>query len=373
MTARIIQFGTSRFLQAHADLFVHEARLAGQPVGPITVVKTTSGHDRAGRVAAFKRGLPFPVRIRGIEDGRIIDETVEVGSVDQAFDAQEEWPAVIRCFAEEAEIAISNVGERGYDTEAEEAVGDVSPHTPPRSFPAKLLALLLARYRSGGRPLLFLPTELVSGNGRRLAEIVSGLAVASRHADPFRAWLAQSVVFADTLVDRIVSAAIEPLGAVAEPYALWAIRRAGFEAPFRHPNVSLVDDLEPVVRLKIHILNLGHTWLADRWASRHGAADESVRAMLDDPVVMRELAAIYAEEVVPGFMLRGMGSEAERYVATTLDRFRNPFLDHRLADIAQNHAAKLRNRIAAFLDWVRERDAGFSAPRLSALLAPRSE
>ena len=32
MTGRIIQFGTSRFLQAHVDLFVHEAREAGQAV-----------------------------------------------------------------------------------------------------------------------------------------------------------------------------------------------------------------------------------------------------------------------------------------------------------------------------------------------------
>jgi tagaturonate reductase len=43
MTRRIIQFGTSRFLQAHVDLFVHEARCSGQDIGPITVVKTTSG------------------------------------------------------------------------------------------------------------------------------------------------------------------------------------------------------------------------------------------------------------------------------------------------------------------------------------------
>jgi len=47
-----------------------------------------------------------------------------------------------------------------------------------------------------------------------------------------------------------------------------------------------------------------------------------------------------------------MGEEARAYVATTLDRFLNPFLDHRIADIAQNHAAKIERRIAAFLDWI---------------------
>ena len=48
MSRRIVQFGTSRFLQAHADLFVHEARAAGQAIGPITVVKTTARRRPSG-------------------------------------------------------------------------------------------------------------------------------------------------------------------------------------------------------------------------------------------------------------------------------------------------------------------------------------
>lgn len=34
----IVRFGTSRFLQAHADLFISEALKGGRAVGPITVV-----------------------------------------------------------------------------------------------------------------------------------------------------------------------------------------------------------------------------------------------------------------------------------------------------------------------------------------------
>jgi tagaturonate reductase len=147
MTRRIIQFGTSRFLQAHVDLFVHEARCSGQDIGPITVVKTTSGGDRDVRISALKRGVPFPVRIRGIAANKVIDETVEVASVDSAFDAQQEWPAVVRCFAREAEIAVSNTGDTGFERSREDAAHDYSSGTPPGSFPAKLLALLLARFR----------------------------------------------------------------------------------------------------------------------------------------------------------------------------------------------------------------------------------
>ena len=60
MTKRIIQFGTSRFLQAHADLFIHETRISGQDIGPITVVKTTRGAERSGRVSAFGAAKGYP-------------------------------------------------------------------------------------------------------------------------------------------------------------------------------------------------------------------------------------------------------------------------------------------------------------------------
>jgi tagaturonate reductase len=365
---RIIQFGTSRFLQAHADLFVHQARQAGQAIGPIAVVKTTQGGDRAGRIAALKRGRPYPVRIRGLEGGKTIDETIEVASIDRAYEAETEWPEVLRCFAEEAEIAISNVAERGYEMLPGDATHDYAGDRAPPSFPAKLLALLLARHRAGGKPLLFLPTELVSNNGRVLSGILSGLAQQTGQSAAFRDWLSKTVTFPDTLVDRIVAQPIEPIGAVAEPYALWAIRKGSFDF-LEHRDVRLVDDLEPYARLKLHILNLGHTVLVDGWMRRGAPADEMVRQVIDGTDDAKRLMEIYWNEVLPGFARRGMDAEAQRYVATTLERFRNPFLEHRLADIAQNHAVKKTNRIAAFIAWVREKDPGFAAPRLTAVLA----
>jgi tagaturonate reductase len=40
------------------------------------------------------------------------------------------------------------------------------------------------------------------------------------------------------------------------------------------------------------------------------------------------------------------GLQLEDYIETTLERFSNPFLDHRLEDIAQHHTEKLRRRLA---------------------------
>ena len=77
----ILQFGTSRFLQAHVDLFLHEAREAGQDVPPVTVVQTSGSVERAGRVRAFGAAEGYPVVIRGLEDGAPVERRVQVKSV----------------------------------------------------------------------------------------------------------------------------------------------------------------------------------------------------------------------------------------------------------------------------------------------------
>jgi tagaturonate reductase len=229
-----------------------------------------------------------------------------------------------------------------------------------------LLALLWRRWRAGGAPLVVLPCELISRNGRVLHDTVLALARDLGAEAAFTRWLDEGVVWADTLVDRIVSQAIEPIGAVAEPYALWAIeRRPGLKAPCEHPAIVMVDDLEPFERLKLHVLNLGHTFLADIWLKEGRPAGETVRGILADARVREQLDELYRREVLPGFAARGLESEAAAYVATTMDRFLNPFLDHLVADIAQNHAPKVERRIAAFLDW---RAAGVDRPPAAPVL-----
>jgi tagaturonate reductase len=367
MAHRIVQFGTSRFLQAHVDLFVHEARLAGQDIGPISVVKTTSGTERQGRVDAMRRPEGFPVRIRGTRAGGLVDETIQVRSVDEALTAAKDWPRIVELFASEAEFAVSNVGDRGYEIPDEDRQRSLASNEVPASFPAKLLLLLLARHAAGGKPLLFLPCELVSSNGKVLRQHIATLASAWRVPAPFLDWLATSVVFADTLVDRIVSQDIEPVGAIAEPYALWAIRNDGFPPPLKHPSIVYTDDLEPFERLKLYILNLGHTVLAESWLGDRRPAAETVREMLADPPVLQRLREIYAEEVVPGFAAHGMGEAAARYVQTTIERYQNPFLDHRIADIAQNHAIKIERRVKAFLAFAAQVPPSRPMPRLTAI------
>jgi tagaturonate reductase len=368
VTKRIIQFGTSRFLQAHADLFIHEAREAGQDIGPITVVKSTSGLERVGRIQALSNPDGYPVIIRGMANNQVINANYTVRSIDSAMIADRDWLALERLFVHDAEVIISNVSESGYDVPTVDMLIQPAVGIVPVSFPAKLLSLLKSRFDATGRPILILPCELVSENGKVLRQILITIAMSWKLPAQFLSWLDEKVVICDTLVDRIVSEPIEPIGAIGEPYALWAIKREPrYEFPFSHPSIILTYDLTPFLRLKLHILNLGHSFLADIWFREQRATADTVRQMLADPNVKNRLLELYHKEIVPGFTVRGMRDESEKYIVETVERFQNPFLDHLLSDIFQNHVIKIERRVVDFMKWVREIDQSIQFEQLEVL------
>jgi tagaturonate reductase len=362
----ILQFGTSRFLQAHADLFVSEALARGEAAGKIAVVQTTSSSDSRRRLAFFSEGRPYRVHVRGLAGGETVDEWVEVSSIGRGLDANLEWAEVEHLFVDEARWAISNTGDRGYELDAEDRLdGPV-----PRSFPAKLTKLLWARYRAGRAPLTLLPCELIVGNGDRLKAIVLSVAQAWGLEGSFRQWVAQECIWVNSLVDRIVSEPLEPAGAVAEPYALWAVeRQPGLAMPCVHPAIVLTDDLSRYERLKLFILNLGHSWLAEGWAARGADKSATVRALLAQAVIKNDLNDLYDREVLPAFAAIGLGEEAQAYRDAVLERFENPFLNHFLVDIFTNHQAKKTRRFGGLIDLKRARGLDLPQPRLEAALA----
>jgi tagaturonate reductase len=361
----ILQFGASRFLQAHVDLFVSEALPRGEAMGPIAVAGTTGSPESRRRIAAFATGQPYPVLVKGLSNGAVVDESVEVKSVGLGIDAATQWEELERLFIA-ARCAVSNTADRGYETDPD----DRPDAGPPRSFPAKLAKLLLARHRASGEPITLFPCELTPGNGQVLRGVV--LDVLDRWQAPAktRHWVREQCVWVNSLVDRIVSEPLEPLGAVAEPYALWAIEdQPGLELPCRHPAIVVTADLKPYERLKLFILNLGHTYLAEIWAGRGSAPGLTVREAVADTTIRAKLDALYAEKVLPVFAAIGMGDEANAYLKTVIERFSNPFLDHRLSEIFINHEAKKRRRFGGLIELARTDGARVAQPRLNAALA----
>ncbi|MEO0979173.1 MAG: mannitol dehydrogenase family protein [Pseudomonadota bacterium] len=360
----LLQFGTSRFLQAHVDLFVSDALQRGAGPGPITVVQTSGDPSRSARLAALSAKEGFEVQVRGVDGGQLIETRTRVTSIVRALSLPGDLERVRDVAVNEARIILSNTADAGFrPREADRR----TEFNQSMSYPAKLTWLLFQRFQSNGAAIQVMPTELVPRNGEVLRDLVLG--ISDLYPAAFRTWLETEVIWVNSLVDRIVSEPLEPAGAVAEPYCLWAIEdQPGLVLPCTHQNVRVVPSLEPYETLKLFILNLGHTYLVSRWLAEGTRARHTyVRDRLADPDAAADLEDLYALEVVPGFAAHGRKEDAEAYVETTLDRFRNPFLDHMLADIAQNHSEKIERRIGAFLTWARQADAALSAPRLDAI------
>jgi len=375
MAQPILQFGTSRFLLAHVDLFVSEALAqgpAGRALGGITLVQSTSNPASAARVAALASGAGYPVRIRGLADGQRVDRTVQGTAIKEAFQADAQWPQLREACLRDVQVIVSNTADRGYqldDGDGPALLADGSP--APRSFPAKLVVLLHGRWQANpDAPLSLLPCELIENNGNVLRDLVMSLAARWQLDAAFIAWLRDHCVWANSLVDRIVSEAIEPVGAVAEPYALWAIEaQPRLVLPCVHPAIVITDDLARHERLKLFLLNAAHTWLAERWQADGRPAGETVREAMADPALRSELEALWADEIVPVFDALGEGDAARAYLVDLRERLENPFLNHRIADIAQNHAQKKQRRLAPIVTLAAERAPALTQPRLLAALA----
>ncbi|CAN7337190.1 mannitol dehydrogenase family protein [Trinickia sp. LjRoot230] len=366
----ILQFGTSRFLQAHADLFISEALQSGRALGHVTVIQTTGNPDSRARIEALRAQRRYPVRVRGVQREKVVDTTIDSTAINEALDANTDWPLVCERFAHDAQVVISNTSDSGYLSFADDTAELLAPGARvPRGFAAKLVVLLHARFAAGAAPLTLLPCELITNNGDTLRALVSGIA-REWHSDPaFVRYIEDTCVWVNSLVDRIVSEPIQPVGAIAEPYALWAIeRRDGMVLPCEHDAMIVTDDLIQYERLKLFLLNLGHTYLAERWLGDGRAADENTLHAMRDTALRADLESVWQQEVLPVFDALGQGDTARRYLQDVRERFENPFLDHRLADIARNHSEKKMRRFQPVVEMAVELGLKIDQPRLTTAL-----
>jgi tagaturonate reductase len=362
----VLQFGSGRFLRAFADLFIHQANQTATPVGKVVIVQSTGG-DRAGGLNS--QAGRYHVVVRGLESNIVVDRVEPVESISRAIVAASQWDEV-RALARSPQLRLilSNTTEAGYNLDAADQPADA----PPRSFPAKLLAVLRERFQAGQPGLTIVPCELREHQADLLQGIVLQLARDWKLPTPLQHWLQNECVWLNTLVDRIVTGtpkehpllATDAMLTVCEPYALWAIQQKPKAWRFlQNPAVVWTDDVEPYFLRKVRILNGAHTALLIKARPRGFV---TVREAVNDPELGAWLERLLFEEVVP--VLEGRVDSPAEFARQTLERFRNPFLEHKLADIAVHHDAKVQVRLVPTRDEFKAK-FGRMPPLLSEVLA----
>jgi tagaturonate reductase len=354
MTESILQFGAGNFLRAFADVFVAQAnRVEVTAVGRVVVVESV-GKGKA--MALNAAGGRYHVVVQGVRQGRVIEEVEEVDAISRAFHAGTQWGEVLAVArSPEMRWVLSNTTEAGFDLDDRDGER-TERRGVPVSFPAKLLEVLLTRWEAGLPAPVVVPCELVERNGARLRERVLEQAVRWRVEVGVLEWVREAVMWMDTLVDRIVPGppgahellGRDPLVLTAEPFAFWGMQGGGVF--LEHPAVQLTEDLAPYHLRKVRILNGAHTALV---AHALPMGLRTVRECVEHAEVGSWLARVLEEEIVP--VIAERVEDAAGFARATLERFANPFLEHRLESIALNHEAKVRTRLLPTVEEYRAR------------------
>ncbi|WP_420150275.1 tagaturonate reductase [Spirosoma sp.] len=355
---RVLQFGTGVLLRGLPDFLIDKANRQGVFNGRIVVVKSTDGGD----MTAFSRqDNLYTLCIRGVENQRLVEENVICSAISRVLSAKQQWADVLNvATSPDLQVVISNTTEVGI-----QLVQDDIRQSPPESFPGKLLAVLYARYQAfngdPGKGLVIVPTELIPENGTKLEAILVELAHRNELESEFIDWLETANTCCNSLVDRIVPgrpdpatqhALAEQLGyeddllTISEVYRLWAIEGNDHvrnvlsfhqtdESVIIRPNIDLFRELKLRLLNGTHTLSCGLAFLC---------GFDTVREAMDDDRMSAFISSVMLAELIPGIPFALDEKAAQRFGFQVLDRFRNPFIEHRWLAITMQYSAKMQMR-----------------------------
>lgn len=357
---KVLQFGTGVLLRALPDYYIHAANTHDRFTGRVVMVKSTPGSVDSAYTQ--QDGL-FTHVIKGINNGNLVEDVHINSAISRCIHSQEDWGLVLELAASiDLGVVISNTTEVGI-VYHEESIKD---HIPT-SFPAKLLAVLHHRFiRFGGdmdRGLVILPTELIDKNAEQLLSIVNRLATYNQLSKEFIQWLNEANDFCNTLVDRIVPGKLsdsskqeielrlgycDELMIMSEPFALWAIEsestRVSDRLSFINPDKGciLVNDLHIYKELKLRLLNATHSF-ACAYAIRSGFTyvREAMQNEAFKTFVIGLINETKAVLLTDGSITKEM---ADDFGNDVIDRFSNPYIDHKWESISLHYRTKIEVR-----------------------------
>ena len=354
---RVIQFGEGNFLRGFVEWLFHEIIRRGLFNGRIVVVQPL----REGLVERLnaQQGVYTLLR-RGLRGGRPVEEADIITVVSRGINPFTHFGEFIECARNpDLRFMVSNTTEAGIVYQPVLLPEGECPAT----FPAKAALFLHERYKAfagaADKGLIILPCELIERNGAVLRECVLRHAADWRLEPGFREWIERNNRFCDTLVDRIVPGHpsdempalaaklgyLDPMLVASELFHLWVIGddpAARTELPFTQAGLNVIwaESLAPYRTLKVRILNGLHTTFS---IPAFLSGMNTVLDGLNDSLIDRFIMKALDEEIIPS--LDVPEETAKAYAAQVLERFRNPFIKHRLLSIASNSVSKYRVRV----------------------------
>ena len=236
---------------------------------------------------------------------------------------------------------------------------------------------LALRHSHSGSGLTLLSLDNLPSNGEVLRERL--LKHVREHDGALADWIEARCTFPCSMVDRIVPrttdddrerisaqlGVIDAWPVVGEPFFDWVIedRFAADRPEWQHGGARFVADAKPFETLKLRMVNGSHSALAYLGAM---AGWRTVDVAIAQPALRRYVDALLRDEVAPTLPALP-GLDLDEYRMRLLQRFANPALQHKTAQIAMDGSQKLPQRL---LGTVRDRlRAGLPIERLALAVA----
>ncbi len=362
LSEKVIQFGEGNFLRAFVDYMFDVINAEGLFEGGITLIQPIPGGDFLRDILNEQEGL-YTLIARGREDGKKVADKRLITCVNRCINPYVDLDVYNECAKNpELRFVVSNTTEAGISWKEEDMITDV----PQDSFPAKVCNFLYVRFKEfngdKSKGLVFIPCELIDDNGKTLKKYVLQHAANWNLGAEFIDWVENACVFTSTLVDRIVTGyprneaagLCEEFGYednaidTSEIFHTWVIEgpaELAEELPFPKAGLKVIftPDVKPYKKRKVRILNGAHTCSV---LGAYLSGYDIVRDVMNDYMFFKYLEDALNNEIIPAITSEELTyDDLKSFSDAVFDRFKNPFIDHKLLDISLNSTSKFEARV----------------------------
>jgi fructuronate reductase len=335
----IAHLGFGAFARAHLAVYADALLRRGRPA----LIRGVSIRSRRAQDQLEPQDGLFTVAVREPGEDTALEVIGALASMETGALA-----ALDAMTAPATRLVTLSITEKGY----EPTLDTPRPSKREATVP-ELIALALAQCRRKGLvPPVFAPLDNLLDNGNLLRARV--LESAERIDPQLPPWVADSVLFPSSVVDRMVPAptgrdvediaanlGLLDLAAVStERHRSWIMRSVDQLAPLAEVGVQLVEDVTPYERRKLWLLNGPHSAVA------YGGllvGHDTIAGAVADPTIARFVRGIVDDTLEVAEFPDALRPAA--FAEDALRRFANPALGHRCAQVGADGSSKLPQRL----------------------------
>ncbi len=363
----IVHVGVGGFHRAHQAYYTHKLQEESNiSEWGICGIGLREGDQKIHDVLQKQDGL-YTLIVKH-PDGKI--ESQIIGSIiDFKLGYEDPEPVIARMSHPDTKIISLTITEGGYnfnpatgefDFENLDVQHELKNPNSPKTIYGFLTAALKRRRDTGLPAFTIMSCDNIQHNGDVAREML--LTFARKKNEDLAKWIEKEVCFPNSMVDRITPVTTQSdidyvqdtfglqdeWPVTCEPFIQWVIEDnfSNGRPEFEKVGVQFVTDVKPYEKMKLRLLNAGHSVLGILGAI-HG--HKTINACMEDETFITYLRAFMDKEATP-ILDELEGIDLNTYKDSLQERFANPNIKDSVSRICSESSAKLPKFLIATID-----------------------